>query len=271
MMRTPSLIPPGESTGYGYPNCYMSATLNCSDVSSREHYISNTILQQFQHFTVAGLPWQPRGAATEIGPGSLTSRVLCERHNNALSPLDQAAGDAFRRLNEARTHASRRSLSRKTAHFLINGDALQLWGLKTILGFYYSGAAANEGGKVKDQFALQTELLVAALSEKVFPEPLGLYLFGLAGFRPQEKITFQPLLSPEFNALCAARIQIAGADLNFQVDTRMSPMPEFNPDAYRPWVADFQGPLRTGRVILSWSKQRFRLKKVGYVFTKRAG
>jgi hypothetical protein len=52
-----------------------------------------------------GLPWHDSEEYKEYGIDALTSKVLCTRHNNSLSPLDEAAGHAFRQFTEAMTYA----------------------------------------------------------------------------------------------------------------------------------------------------------------------
>src|SRR4051812_3328188 len=46
-VKIPNLRPPGPTTDFANPKCYMSATNNCSKGKSREHYISEAILARF--------------------------------------------------------------------------------------------------------------------------------------------------------------------------------------------------------------------------------
>jgi hypothetical protein len=96
-INVPNLVPTGPPTMHGNESCYLKDTLNCSTKISKEHYISRSILQQLgEPLRWTGLPWEKPGVEIKYGMDSLTSHILCDRHNSALSPLDQPASNAFR-------------------------------------------------------------------------------------------------------------------------------------------------------------------------------
>lgn len=73
---------------------------------SREHYVRRTLWLS-PHVTVSGLPGSD-GPRT-IGLDAMVIRSLCRTHNEALSDLDQAAGDVVRTwrwLNELRIESA---------------------------------------------------------------------------------------------------------------------------------------------------------------------
>ena len=51
------------------------------------------------------------GQMLDTSPSSLTAKILCKRHNEALSPLDAEAADFFGVLRQAVTDLDRRTLS----------------------------------------------------------------------------------------------------------------------------------------------------------------
>jgi hypothetical protein len=59
--------------------------------------MSRAILEQFggSVIVVIGMPWLPAGQALETSIPNLTAKILCRRHNEALSPLDAEAGHFF--------------------------------------------------------------------------------------------------------------------------------------------------------------------------------
>lgn len=71
-----------------------------------------------------GLPWKKPGELVTYGINSLVSNILCKCHNEALSPLDTAAGRTFRILQEIYEDLSpaNKSLSRKGKWFLVSRD-----------------------------------------------------------------------------------------------------------------------------------------------------
>ena len=69
----PGLPPPGAVTNYQHPACYMSSTNNCSDGKSREHYVSEAILDLFDQLNVSGMPWQKPGESKILPANALVA------------------------------------------------------------------------------------------------------------------------------------------------------------------------------------------------------
>jgi hypothetical protein len=75
---------------------------DCGSERSREHYISESLLHYLNrdnNFRVGGLPWV-KGKEQVLPPSALASRVLCKRHNSALSELDTIAVRLFQAFDE---------------------------------------------------------------------------------------------------------------------------------------------------------------------------
>ena len=88
------LTPPGSLTGYGHPKCYVRSDMNCSAKITKEHFISSALLRRLmlnRTVKVAGLSWQSPQTFDLVPFKGLASHVLCDRHNNALHSLDDAA------------------------------------------------------------------------------------------------------------------------------------------------------------------------------------
>jgi len=83
-IELPGLAPPEPATGYANPRCYTASSANCSRGKSREHYISEAILQRFDRLMVSGMPWQREGEATILPAKAMAANILCARHNSAL-------------------------------------------------------------------------------------------------------------------------------------------------------------------------------------------
>ncbi len=116
---TPSNVHPSSpATGIYIDGCYAKSLLDCSTKLSREHYFSRALLKAVgPKADISGLPWQA-GKTNEVRLDALTAKVLCTRHNHALSGLDHAAARFFQTLRtfDAGFHDSisgiRRSLAR---------------------------------------------------------------------------------------------------------------------------------------------------------------
>src|SRR5688500_15498052 len=78
--------PPSPVTGFSHPDCYLNVTQNCSQKITGEHSISETALESIHTVVkVSGVPWLL--APKDIPVRSLTSNILCERHNSTFSPI----------------------------------------------------------------------------------------------------------------------------------------------------------------------------------------
>ncbi len=83
-----------------YPPCYARALGDCSGKLSREHYISASILELLgDSHTITNASWLASGQQSDQLPTSaLGSKILCQRHNASLSPLDEHAKVFFTEL-----------------------------------------------------------------------------------------------------------------------------------------------------------------------------
>jgi hypothetical protein len=70
-------------------------------LGTREHFITDDVLGAISAdgkiVVVEGAAWQDKTERRKtIGRASLSRKMLCRRHNNALSPLDKMAAEFFR-------------------------------------------------------------------------------------------------------------------------------------------------------------------------------
>src|SRR3954469_10804919 len=74
--------------------CWASCLGDCGEGASREHYISEGVFDG-ELITAFGLPWCSDHPAT-IGLGSAVAKILCRKHNSALSDFDGEAAKLSR-------------------------------------------------------------------------------------------------------------------------------------------------------------------------------
>ncbi len=174
----------GERTGYANPNCYGRAGNDCSKSMTREHFISAHVLQQIRAddatIEIGGTTWIPAGESRAVGINALTSKILCARHNHALSPLDNVAGQYFEamRLDAKSMMSQGRKGEFPCAFTMICGPMLELWLLKVLFG-----AVATESIRLADGAAYRFRLGVttAQLTDilwrgQEWPSRWGLYV-----------------------------------------------------------------------------------------------
>jgi hypothetical protein len=253
-VRIPNLSPPGPITSFAHPKCYMSPTNNCSDGKSREHYISEAILARFDKLNVSGMPWQAKGEVKTYPSKSMAANILCERHNNALSPLDTLGLRAFDAITEAADYAVNRKGAGRAQHYLISGEGLELWMGKLAAGIHFGGIAAADGGILRDTCAFPTDELIGALTTGVLPPNAHLWVSQVPGLVQRAQIGVGPLIDVEANL--NAGVQVQFGPLRFETTLVTPPISaqHFSALAHRrrPRVIDFVGPARDARVVLSW-------------------
>lgn len=156
----------GAVTGYANPRCYGRSSNDCSEKVSREHWISAGI----QRFIMGdgslmwkGMPWLA-GETREVSVGSGASRVLCARHNVALSPLDAMAETVFRRISEGQVSLATEDNPRNE-FTLCSGPLFERWLLKVLWG----GVASQSFGQAGVPFeGLQEDADLSKLADALW-------------------------------------------------------------------------------------------------------
>jgi hypothetical protein len=121
--------PPKPVRGYSHPRCYAKALGDCDSKISKEHYFSKGAIQAFNR----GSPTWVEGPGLPAGrlpPDQvLQSKILCIRHNSALSRLDDAAIVLTRGIREGMV------LVPRIPCLALRGYDLERWLLKVACGF----------------------------------------------------------------------------------------------------------------------------------------
>lgn len=177
--------------------CWASSLGDCSEKLTREHYVSKGLFGR-DVINVQGFHWCKDKMVT-IGLGSLTAKILCERHNHELSRIDDAAVRAYNVFREFnRVTNIRRSKptnkKREVKAYRIDGPRLERWLLKTLINLTFDRgisiglAAPTEGG-------LDSDLVAIAFGRKPFLRRMGLYFAIHTGLRLDmtEDLAFRPL------------------------------------------------------------------------------
>jgi hypothetical protein len=183
----------------------MRTTRNCSENISKEHYISRSVLASMDKAgtqKISGIPWKPREALHTMPTDSLVAKVLCERHNVALSPLDAEAGRFIRTIG-----SYDRGFHKKPYHTEITlfcGEELEKWMLKTVCGMVAAGTVAR-GGIQLDTIISETWVSILA-GEKDWPRLWGMYVavpssatyhYSSFGFQPYSHLETGQVLAAE--------------------------------------------------------------------------
>jgi hypothetical protein len=191
-------------------SCWASCLGDCDRKASREHYLSANILGEGP-VTVRGLAWC-RGEFKTIAPAAFTRNMLCKRHNEQLSLLDQAGGAAWRELTVFRESAKRAAMMPSNARAAslrvqaIDGRLFERWLLKTVTNIAY--LESPEGQAPWTPTLAWVELVFGL---RLFPDRCGLYLeTGECQARPGNDNYFgaRILTYPETKDPCGGQVKV---------------------------------------------------------------
>lgn len=177
-------------------NCWAASLGGCGGKISREHLVPKCLFLT-DKITVQGFPWcldKPK----EIGLANLTAKILCEKHNNALSPTDTSAGqsfDTFRQMTHlSNTRSAMRPRIWTVKRYKIDGKQLERWCLKTLINIacerkYPIGRDSDTSGRPSDR------LVQITFGRKAFENRAGLYSVVRVGMevKLEDRVQVLPL------------------------------------------------------------------------------
>lgn len=181
--------------------CYLSGFGFCSGRLTREHFVSESVLEQIGGGTsvrVGGHHWQPPRTFHAIGIGSLTAKVLCKGHNSDLSPLDTVAKNLF----ELFTMIDAAPLD-APEHTLFDGLLFERWLLKSLSGLAAGGNINS--GVVPDRWK-------RLLTGESWPEKWGLYVTPGRNVVTAGVLDIQPFSNTGTREVTASRFVFADVE-----------------------------------------------------------
>jgi hypothetical protein len=109
--------------------CYMKELGSCDGSISGEHLFSHSIMLLLKadgDFSISGVHWLPEGETKILPPKTLTANCLCQKHNSALSPLDDTALYFFTAVKSCLDREA------QSARYIVSGHDIERWLLKTV-------------------------------------------------------------------------------------------------------------------------------------------
>lgn len=177
--------------------CWAAPLEGCSEKLSREHLVPKGLFVS-SAVDVHGFAWC-KEAPARIGLESITRKMLCSKHNNDLSTLDQAAIDAFDAFrDQIKAMRETRPGTVPTTFRTQRIDAIRLerWLLKTLINFSFEsefviGEAQETGPGVPSR-----ELVEIVFGHRSFEGRSGMYVAGAVGqvSSSNDTIQFTPLI-----------------------------------------------------------------------------
>jgi hypothetical protein len=158
--------------------CWADCLGDCCGKQSHEHYISEAFFEATT-VRIQGFPWCP-DKPMEIGLSAATAQILCEHHNNTLSPVDTGGTKVFHTLKEIyrlqEFRAGLKSRMWNVRRYKADGVMLERWFVKTAINIVCAGnktAHWLEGGT--PAFKPPPSLVHFAFGKRPLPPYIGLF------------------------------------------------------------------------------------------------
>jgi len=200
-------------TGHAFTECYAAPLSDCARRIDREHPISKSILQVLNRtgeLKIEGVRWLDKGEERRLSPDALASKMLCNRHNSALSTIDAQALRLFNAMVQLNEELGEGSAQRQRERvWLFNGHDIERWMLKVLCGLIAARMfPLGPNGEVTALPSL--DWLEVLWGQLPVPDQCGLYCFGDVGTVHK--------LSPEVNfrgMFPASRSECVGLEMRF--------------------------------------------------------
>jgi len=254
LTRRNDTTPPGALTGYANPRCYARALRDCGTKTSGEHFISNSILGLYDgagELTVEGFPWLITGEQRRIQRATLTAKVLCTRHNSALSSLDSTAVRFFGFLIGKDEGTYQNIL-------LINGKEIKRWMLKTLCGVVASGNVVHNYGRIRG-WEPPRQWLDILFDAKQIPEGCGLhYIIGKYRYA-DKRIEINTVRNTTTGEIVALTFVVSGFPFLFAMEPppRQEPTPSGAELRYHPKVLQVRSRNEVCELHFGWPEGPF--------------
>lgn len=152
--------------------CWAKNHSTCKGKISREHLVSSGIFEQ-KSIYVQGFDWC--NDEKEVSVASITSKILCEKHNNGMSDIDQAGIDAIK-IIESVLPLHARSIDTSSAKKYIDGYDFERWLLKIAINISVKSENHIGVGMTGSQVGLPSAYLLAVIfGELKLTHEMGLY------------------------------------------------------------------------------------------------
>ena len=202
---------------------------------------------------VRGLSWC-RDEFREVPTAGFARNMLCQEHNQRLSPVDEAGGAAWRALTAFAESARQSALAPKGARPIslrvsaVDGERFERWLLKTVINVAFQGAPQG-----REPWTPPKEWVELAFGLKPFPPRCGLYLATAErrlGPHGQNRLSMRVVTYPGTAEPCGGQMKIN----DWEVAVTLVPLLE-DGWAFRPRVLRLQHRLKTFRVLrFDWPK-----------------
>jgi len=144
----PGPLLPDPRSNNAVRGCYAAVTNDCAGKLTREHWLSESVINTTTGGTVppifSGLPWL-NGQTKAIGVAALGPKVLCHRHNAALTKADDTAAIVAISLQRYQLELADHIDLDGDGFTLVSGPLFERWLLKLLWGGVASRSLGQQG------------------------------------------------------------------------------------------------------------------------------
>jgi hypothetical protein len=164
----------------------------------------------------------------------------------------------------------RRTLSRKPIWRLFGGEELELWLLKTVLGFFHAGVLSKDGRKIGDVQTIMNPAIEEAYRTGRLVHPCGMYVLkDVVMLAQRGSLEFASLSDEHDERIVGCRLTIMGLVTTFFTDPNMLDRDLFTANhSYRPDYLFYRNDRRRHSVVLTWPARQ-RRRAVEYTMSSR--
>ncbi len=239
-----------DSTGIDRDGCYLSGNHNCSRILSLEHPISRNILEKLGNVAQRGFPGTDGTVDVILPASSVGCRVLCDRHNSDLSPLDSYAGRVFGDLREAVLPIRHPTNDVRERWVYIDGPKLEAFTVKVVAAHQAVGNFTSRGKP--QSFQVDWAKLRLALMSGQFEDGGGMHICASRAANEIDGCQYSPLATQD-NWLIGIHMRIAGFSFATIFDReRMHTGILPANHTYRPSIHQLYGPGGSAFIALGW-------------------
>jgi hypothetical protein len=243
--------------GRPLPKCYAHTLGSCGTVMTGEHAVSKSVLKVVgQEITAKGLGWLADGETRDLRPEAFASNILCNIHNNALSPIDEEGTRFVQTMAQLKEEIARGV--RQTVFKIFSGEDIERWLLKVLIGGIASKTFAYLDGKavtLHQDLPDVARLVDLLFGRTPFAPPVGLY-----SLMPHKReisihqgrgISMAPILSEA--GVVGLQVTLIHCFMGFMTQNVGCPNSEYESVVYRPRFFRFReagGVIR--HIELTW-------------------
>ncbi len=242
--------------------CYAAPLGDCAGPLNREHFVSKTLLKEFEEATglhVTGYPHGNSYSKIAMTVESMSAKVLCETHNNKLSNVDVEGSRFLIAFFSAHMGLLEERFTVDPT-YECDGPLIERWMLKYICGLIASGQAGIGAERI-ERTSPPLEFLQVLFGLETLPSEWGLYTrptnpIGVSEKKSLGLAAYLPLQPDGNRHVCGVRMEHYGFTSVLALKTPQKPFagtdldgaihhPEFFKFSYEP----------TGRsavIVVNW-------------------